>query len=691
MAPAPALRLHERRAGDAPARPVLRAADVAAALPASEDAERNVVLWVVSGLGDHALPELAGFLRPEHFFGSPGALGRVYGAALRVHRHRAAVNSVSVRAELERAGDRDALAALDWLTGWLPPEAEDPLAACVSQARTVAEAGTVRLVAAWAFRLARAAEATGRGEQTPAGLLAFAQDELRRLVEAAPPHLRPAGRAIRSFGSFSSGTPAAGDDEAPLPAVPALPLSCFPPAARDLIRRGAASLHCPPDFLATPLLAVTAGAIGRRFVLRVKQGFLVGPQVWTATVGEPGTGKSPALEAVRAPLDVLQAEAIGAHRAAKDAHEQRAAEWAALPSAERRDAEKPEPPPDLEHYFTSDATLEAICKILGGEHSRTSGLVVFPGEIAKWVNGFDAYRGGRGGDRDNWLDSWAGAAIKSDRTSREPYYVPRPVVAVTGGIQPDRLRLLASEVNDGFFDRFLVAYPDDQVADWSYESVPEATVRGLAETFRAFRRDVPDERETVDLSAEARTLYVEWFNHNAAVMRVTGGPLRGFYAKLPGQVARLTLILHCLEHGAGSGGIPVASTTVDHAISLGDYFIAHAVRALARMGKAALGASSLAGRVLAVFRDAGPARALRKGELHRKLGAHVPAERLGTALAELVRLGCIVAVEAEPSGRAGRRPEAYRLAAAGVPEENEPNELIPDDSDGDEPDGEAPA
>jgi hypothetical protein len=57
----------------------------------------------------------------------------------------------------------------------------------------------------------------------------------------------------------------------------------------------------------------------------------------------------------------------------------------------------------------------------------------------------DAYRSGRGGDRQHYLSMWSRATIKVDRKGNNgaPILVSRPVLPVVGGIQPDLLPDLA--------------------------------------------------------------------------------------------------------------------------------------------------------------------------------------------------------------------------------------------------------
>ena len=274
-------------------------------------------------------------------------------------------------------------------------------------------------------------------------------------------------------------------------------------------------------------------------------------------IGEPGTAKSPAMEKAREPIEALQAEAHKTATTAREAHEFEVAQWLEAPKGDK--GPKPEPPPDEEHYYTNDATTEALCRMLGGPRSRTPGLAVFEDKLTRLINAFDAYRGGRGGDRQQWLRLWAGGALKSDRAGRESVYVQHPAVALLGGVQPDLLPTLAGDIRqrDGFVERFLFVYPDTRPMGWTSETVAPATIDRLTAVYQDVRA-AGGERAVVDLSVEARTRFAHWSNDLAGRMAPSGGHLRGFYAKLPRQVLRLALALHCLEH-AGAARRPSPS------------------------------------------------------------------------------------------------------------------------------------
>ena len=94
-------------------------------------------------------------------------------------------------------------------------------------------------------------------------------------------------------------------DPVPLAAAPTaepFPLAVLPAPMRQFVEEGAQACSCPPDYLAVPALALAGAAIGNARVLRIKHGYEVGTNLYTAIIGSPGSRKSPALELVAKPF-----------------------------------------------------------------------------------------------------------------------------------------------------------------------------------------------------------------------------------------------------------------------------------------------------------------------------------------------------------------------------------------------------
>jgi hypothetical protein len=81
------------------------------------------------------------------------------------------------------------------------------------------------------------------------------------------------------------------------PAVEIFPLDVLPEQLHQLALDVADAMNCPADFAAVPMLALAGAAIGASHALQIKQGHRQRPIINAAIIGDPGSGKSPALAA----------------------------------------------------------------------------------------------------------------------------------------------------------------------------------------------------------------------------------------------------------------------------------------------------------------------------------------------------------------------------------------------------------
>ena len=433
--------------------------------------------------------------------------------------------------------------------------------------------------------------------------------------------------------------------------LPAYPVSALPDPLSSFVREAAAAIGCPPEMVALPLLANAAACLGNRKSLRLKSTWVERPILWTAVVSPPGTAKSPAQDEASRALFRLQAEAKRRYDAEYEAFEQETNAWMAIRPQERGAGPAE---PVLEHFLTTDSTIEALAHLA----ARAPGVVLVRDELAGWVNSFNSYR--KGGDRQSFLSSWAGAAIKVDRRSREGcVFVEQPVVCVAGGVQPDMVGALADEAGrrDGFLERILWAMPEVRPNFWTDAEVSPATSESLDRIFRALRYS-PTSEEAVTLSPEAKDLWRAWHDDNAVIAAGTPGIMGGVSAKLPRQVARLALVLHCASNPEDMDR-PLAAGTMEAAIVLAEFHRQHAAAALALIsGTSPSPGAVLAERVFGVLAKAGDAGVPMTG-LYRTFNGHVSAAEFDVALAILQGDGRAEKVSV-PTG--GRPTEMWRIA-----------------------------
>jgi hypothetical protein len=450
----------------------------------------------------------------------------------------------------------------------------------------------------------------------------------------------------------------------PPPALAQFPVDVLSRSMRGLIVSSAASMLVPPEFVAVPLLVLAGAVIGNAWEIELKGGWKEGPNLYAAVVGDPGAKKTPSLKLAMRAIHEIQQRLSADYRVRKAAYDEEKALWERTPKKERG---APPEPPGYQHVWTADATTEALAGMLSG----SKGLALIRDELVGWVKSMDAYRsGGKGADRQNYLSMWSRSPIKIDRkSSPEPIIVSRPCLSVFGGIQPDVLPDLVDQADrdDGFVDRLLFSYPNIGRDRWSSAGVDEAVLASVEGLFANLYDLVGAEMPSGDIvprvarfDAEAAQLWGQWYNANDDELRADELPssLKGTWAKLPSQLARLTLILHVTR--AADSGLPVPATIDAETLAAGadlvEYFKEHARAALAELRTPR---STLEDRVLQGLRDKGPSttRTLHRDVLREK----VKLDRLKATLERLLEDGRVRIVDAPTTAKGGRPTKIWEV------------------------------
>lgn len=371
------------------------------------------------------------------------------------------------------------------------------------------------------------------------------------------------------------------------PAVEPFPVRVLPPAVRAFVASAAASIGCPADYVAVPLLGLAEGCIGKSRRLVIRPGFEVSPGSWFGVVGESGTGKSPALKRALQVIRPLQDEAWTGYL-------DKLAHWESLSKEERGD--KPAP----EHFYVTDSTGEALWAAL----ASSAGVAQVEDELRRRLKALDAYR--QAGDRQAMLAMWSNAPVKIVRRTSAPVYIPFPVAPLIGGIQPGVLRHLRGEgedadADDGWVPRFLLCWPDAEPLDLSDVPFDETTQPPIVEIFRRLRLYNKEPYDTV-LSDAAFARFREWHGDNRHAQLGARGFERQWAAKAPTHLARLALVLHLFASPPATARVSVE--TMDAAIELVEYFRDHLTRVLPAFGAAAT--SRLHARITRIIRTAEP-------------------------------------------------------------------------------------
>ena len=246
---------------------------------------------------------------------------------------------------------------------------------------------------------------------------------------------------------------------------------------------------------------------------------------WTGVVGFSGAGKTPGLGASLRSLAEIERhrnKKLGERRRKHDTKaflaEIAKKEWAKeLGVALKTGApipEKPEEADDLERFvtprlFVNDTTIERLAQLVA---ARPSGLLMINDELTALFANMSRFTGGS--DRPFWLEAWNGKNYVVERVGRAPVVVDYLLVGLTGGFQPDLMATAFRGDNDGFYARFLFAWPEEAAFKELSDDVREidpgfhAAIKRLAELRGTEGNTVVP--EDVPLSADARTVFEEF-------------------------------------------------------------------------------------------------------------------------------------------------------------------------------------
>jgi len=361
---------------------------------------------------------------------------------------------------------------------------------------------------------------------------------------------------------------------------PEFPSYLFGPAWSKWILSRAEGCSAPPDYVGLSLLSLVSTLVGCSRFVSPWEGWKEPPVLWVALVGNPSSGKSPALDCALDLVKKIERDetekylenlkqyegdklVADAARLSWEEDVKEAAGRGYPPPKMPDKAIDPERPQRL-RITVSDTTPEALVRVLLGQ---PKGILSKRDELAGWFGGFNRYTGGQGGDRPFWLEAYGARSFTIDRarSGGEVVLIPHLAVSVIGGIQPDKLQsLIMSGDDDGLSSRFLYCDPDP---------VPPKRPRSVTDDFgaeRAIRRlhelsMLPNDSGELSpviirLEDNAADFFQNWREEHIKGDPV--GRLLGWWGKLPGVCLRLAL---CFEYLKYSTSEKVEKLTVERA------------------------------------------------------------------------------------------------------------------------------
>lgn len=347
------------------------------------------------------------------------------------------------------------------------------------------------------------------------------------------------------------------------PQSPRFPLEVLPQRVREIVDDLVKANHYSADYLATAMVTTAAVAIGNSVRLRVYDDWLLSPAFFTILVGDPGSGKSPALDAAIDPLLRIDEERIRVYCREMEEYKRKLAQ---------KDGDVP-PRPVLQSLVLSDFTPEKLLYDLG---DNDHGLLLYVDELLGMFKTADRYN--RGQLFEHLLTIWSGKTTKVSRVGMEvPILIRRPNLSIIGTMQTDMVNTLWKMGLDlsGFLDRcdFVLPAEQDFVESPGIVSSNDAPKRWREVIGYLVR--IPE--MTVDFTDKARAEFMAWNagikrevrqrNRQLTTRKVTR-PLKGDY-----KVARLAVVIQALRHACHEvNSFDVDLESVTAALAIHDYY-----------------------------------------------------------------------------------------------------------------------
>jgi uncharacterized protein DUF3987 len=341
---------------------------------------------------------------------------------------------------------------------------------------------------------------------------------------------------------------------------PSLPIEVLGAKWGDWVEHAAEAAASPVDYVVSPLLASASALTGNARWAAANDGWCEPPHLWLCSVGDSGTGKSPAADVLlRDVLPELERRMLGDFpdrladwRKADELRKAIAEQWKAdVRTAQKQGLPPPSPPTELSgpepqapRLRQSDVTIEKLATILA---TCPKGVLVTRDELAGWVASMSAYNEA---GRSFWVEAYGGRPYRVERQKLpEPISIPRLVVSVFGTTQPDKLAGLAAAPDDGLLSRILWTWPDAvrfrlgkraPGIEWATEAMDRLRMLELAQDRHGVAVPI-----RVPLVPEAQDLIETFGQQMQAQQRSSGGLLTSAIGKARGHALRLSL---CLEY-----------------------------------------------------------------------------------------------------------------------------------------------
>jgi hypothetical protein len=356
------------------------------------------------------------------------------------------------------------------------------------------------------------------------------------------------------------------------------PTEQLPSPFCEFVRETARAIGCDESFVALPLLAQAAAAIGTTRVLELKSTWRVPSVLWAVIVGKSGSLKTAALRATLEWAEEREKALQFEYEREWQKYQDDLADWKENGGlASKRPKE-----PSAKRLIVKDVTIEALAPIL---RRNPRGVFLVQDELAAWLRGFDKYtKNAKGAEAAKWNELYYARSLTIDRKTSGTIYVPLAAVSLVGGIQPHILkRALTMELREsGMAARLLMTMPPWQKKRWARNVVDvpssDAVKRVLDKLFELkheHKLDGDVRPFVMRLSADADAEFAAFYDAHAESLENANGDLESALSRLEELPARLAVVIHLARWANGEHVNPdiVDADSMQRAIRLTQWHI----------------------------------------------------------------------------------------------------------------------
>jgi hypothetical protein len=387
---------------------------------------------------------------------------------------------------------------------------------------------------------------------------------------------------------------------------PTFPLDTLPEWIRNHVEQTATDLQVSADLPATLALgALSVAALGATRVNYPRQRWTQPLNLYAAVALPPSAGKSPAKNAMFAPLETLEQQRLRnaattkmrneternilekrrktfEDKAAKGGDDGTAAMFELLDITEQI--------AQLEHapsgrLLADDATTEALGVALA-EAGGNIAVVSAEGGLFDRIAGM--YSDGPA-NLDLYLEGWSGGRYVVDRIKRDPINIPAANLVVVTTVQPTVLDAIGNSKNltgRGLVARFLLCQPANNVGTRDrlrHTTGDDRTVRAYEAHLTEIAEHLHTNPTTTTIENDTSDMFAQWDQQ----LENRGAPgaelehLNEWTGKLRASVLRIAALLHHANHHTTT---TIDTTTMANAIEIGNYYLEHARHIADRWG-----------------------------------------------------------------------------------------------------------